>query len=52
MLAEGGYTAIARNDEKIYQRDFTVKAGVNTDVEVLLNDKGAEAAAPNIDAQD
>lgn len=52
VLAEGGYTAIARNDEKIYQRDFTVKAGVNTDVEVLLNDKGAEAAAPNIDAQD
>ncbi|WP_244477561.1 MULTISPECIES: hypothetical protein [unclassified Rhizobium] len=52
VLAEGGYTAIARNDEKIYQRDFTVKAGVNTDVEVLLNDKGAQAAAPNIDAQD
>jgi hypothetical protein len=52
VLAEGGYTAIARNDEKIYQRDFTVKAGVNTDVEVLLEEKGAQAASANIDAQD
>ncbi len=52
VLAEGDYTAIARNDEKIYQRDFTVKAGVNTDVEVLLEEKGAQAASANIDAQD
>ncbi|MBP1856596.1 hypothetical protein [Rhizobium herbae] len=52
VLAEGGYTAIARNKEKIYQRDFTVKAGVNTDVEVLLNDKGAPAASGAADAQD
>ncbi|ASY62723.1 hypothetical protein SJ05684_c12680 [Sinorhizobium sojae CCBAU 05684] len=37
VLAEGGYTAVARNKDKIYQRDFTVKAGVNTDVEVLLH---------------
>jgi hypothetical protein len=53
VLAEGGYTAIARNNEKIYQRDFTVKAGVNTDVEVLLNDKGSQPAANGAaDAQD
>ncbi|MDQ0320077.1 hypothetical protein QO002_002215 [Pararhizobium capsulatum DSM 1112] len=52
VLAEGGYTAIARNDEKIYQRDFTVQAGINTDVEVLLNEKSAQPAAANIDAQD
>jgi hypothetical protein len=53
VLAEGGYTAIARNKEKIFQRDFTVKAGVNTDVEVLLNDKGSQAAANGAaDAQD
>lgn len=43
VLAEGGYSAIARNNEKIYQRDFTVAAGVNTDVEVLLNDKATQA---------
>ncbi|QRM55418.1 hypothetical protein [Sinorhizobium sp. BG8] len=36
VLAEGEYTAVARNKEKIFQRDFTVKAGENTDVEVLL----------------
>ncbi|MFC0808285.1 hypothetical protein ACFHWW_22875 [Ensifer sp. P24N7] len=50
VLAEGSYTAVARNKDKIYQRDFAVKAGVNTDVEVLLNGSGeADEAA---DAQD
>lgn len=45
VLAEGGYTAVARNKDKIYQRDFTVKAGVNTDVEVLHgNDASNETA--------
>lgn len=42
VLAEGSYIAIARNKEKIYQRDFTVKAGVNTDVEVLLNEDASD----------
>lgn len=37
VLAEGQYTAVARNKDKIYQRDFEVVAGVNTDVEVLLD---------------
>ncbi|MCA1441040.1 hypothetical protein I6F07_12620 [Ensifer sp. IC4062] len=50
VLAEGGYTAVARNKDKIYQRDFTVKAGVNTDVEVLLN--GNDAANTTAEAQD
>jgi hypothetical protein len=36
VLAEGNYTAIARNKDRVYQRDFTVTAGVNTDIEVLL----------------
>ncbi|PTM94973.1 hypothetical protein [Mycoplana dimorpha] len=45
VLAEGQYTAIARNKNKIYQRDFTVTAGQNTDVEVLL------AEAPEQQAQ-
>jgi hypothetical protein len=52
VLAEGGYSAVARNNEKIFQRDFTVKAGVNTDVEVLLNDKGVQPASGASDAQD
>lgn len=36
VLAEGTYTAVARNKDKIYQRDFEVKAGRNEDVELLL----------------
>ena len=50
VLAEGSYTAVARNKDRIYQRDFAVKAGVNTDVEVLLsgNDEGDKTP----DAQD
>ncbi len=36
VLAEGKYTAIARNKTKLYQRDFVVQAGVNAEVEVLL----------------
>ncbi|MCY0095094.1 hypothetical protein [Hoeflea ulvae] len=37
VLAEGEYTAIARNKTKVFQREFTVVAGQNSDVEVLLN---------------
>jgi hypothetical protein len=36
VLAEGQYTAVARNKDKIYQRDFEVVAGHDGDVEVLL----------------
>lgn len=39
VLAEGQYTAVARNKDKIYQRDFTVVAGTNTDVEVLMKEQ-------------
>ncbi|MDO9417091.1 hypothetical protein [Pararhizobium sp.] len=38
VLAEGDYSAVARNKDKIYQRDFKVAAGVNTDIEVILKD--------------
>ena len=38
VLAEGEYSAVARNKDKIYQRDFKVAAGKNTDVEVLMKD--------------
>lgn len=44
VLAEGQYTAVARNKNKIYQRDFTVTAGQNTDVEVLLADTPGQQA--------
>ncbi|MDI7864054.1 hypothetical protein MRS76_19075 [Rhizobiaceae bacterium n13] len=37
VLAEGEYTAIARNKDKIYQRDFSVSAGHNSDIEVLMS---------------
>ncbi|MEM5492309.1 hypothetical protein [Hoeflea sp. AS16] len=37
VLAEGDYTAIARNKANVHQREFTVVAGRNADVEVLLN---------------
>lgn len=35
VLSEGTYTAIARNSEKIYSRDFSVISGVDQDVELL-----------------
>jgi len=36
VLSEGSYTAIARNSEKIYSRDFNVESGLNSDVEIIL----------------
>ena len=38
VLAEGQYTAVARNKDKIYQKDFAVTAGHNTDIEVVTKD--------------
>ncbi len=38
VLAEGEYTAVAKNRDRIYQRDFIVVPGRNQDVEVLLTD--------------
>jgi hypothetical protein len=38
VLAEGSYTAIAKNRERIYQRDFTIVPGRNQDVEVIANE--------------
>ena len=35
ILAEGEYRAIARNEGKVYEREFTVVTGVDGDVEVL-----------------
>jgi hypothetical protein len=41
VLAEGEYTIIAKNKDRIYQRDFTVVGGRNQDVEVLATDANA-----------
>ncbi len=45
VLAEGEYTAIARNKSNIYQRDFSVKAGINSDIEVMMVEQPARTAA-------
>ena len=45
VLAEGDYTIVAKNRDRIYQRDFTVVGGRNQDVEVLANE--ASATDPN-----
>lgn len=36
VLAEGNYTAIAKNNEKVYQRDFKTISGVEQDIELLI----------------
>lgn len=46
VLSEGEYTIVAKNRDRIYQRDFTVVAGMNQEVEVLATE--AEA----VDAED
>lgn len=35
VLAEGEYTAIARNEGKVYRREFKVEPGVDREIEVL-----------------
>ena len=35
MLAEGEYRAIARNEGKVYKREFKVVTGVDGEIEVL-----------------
>lgn len=41
VLAEGDYTVIAKNRDRIYQKDFKVEAGKNREVEVLASDASA-----------
>jgi hypothetical protein len=35
ILAEGEYRAIARNEGKVFEREFKVVTGVDGDIEVL-----------------
>ena len=39
--AEGDYTIIAKNRDRIYQKDFTVVAGQNQEIEVLATEAAA-----------
>lgn len=42
VLAEDDYVIVAKNRDRIYQRDFTVVAGRNRDVEVIATENGSE----------
>ena len=44
VLAEGDYTIVAKNRDHIYQRDFTVEAGHNEEVEVIADENAPTAA--------
>jgi hypothetical protein len=44
VLAEGDYTVVAKNRDHVYQRELTVEAGHNEDVEVLTSDTGQPGA--------
>ena len=41
VLSEGSYTIIAKNRDRIYQRDFTVVSGRNQDVELVTSESAA-----------
>ena len=41
VLSEGDYTVVAKNRDRIYQRDFSVEAGKNEEVEVLASEDTA-----------
>jgi hypothetical protein len=38
ILASGTYTAVAKHQDQIYSRDFTVETGLERDIEVRLSD--------------
>ncbi len=41
VLAEGDYTVVAKNRDRIYQKDFSVEAGKNEEVEVIASEDTA-----------
>jgi hypothetical protein len=49
VLAEGNYTIVAKNRDRIYQRDFAVVAGRNQDVEVLATEEPASDGLSALD---
>jgi hypothetical protein len=49
VLAEGDYTIIAKNRDRIYHRDYTVVGGRNQEVEVLATEENAADALEGAD---
>jgi hypothetical protein len=45
VLAEGDYTVIANNRDRIYQRSFTVKSGQDDDIELITSRDLADIGA-------
>ncbi len=45
VLAEGDYTVIANNRDRIYQRSFTVKSGQDDDIELITSRDIADIGA-------
>lgn len=44
VLAEGDYTVIAKNRDRLYQKDFKVESGRNQDVEVIASEDAVNQA--------
>ena len=44
VLAEGEYTIIAKNRDRLYQKDFKVESGRNQDVEVIASEDAVNQA--------
>lgn len=49
VLAEGDYTIVAKNRDRIYQKDFKVVGGQNQEVEVLANEANSVDAIEGAD---
>ena len=49
VLAEGEYTVIAKNRDKLYQRELKVEAGRNQEVELIANEAAAAAQVDEAD---
>ena len=46
VLAEGDYVIVAKNRERIYQREFKVEAGHNAEVELLVSEAPPAGGSP------
>ena len=49
VLAEGDYTIVAKNRDRIYQREFTVVGGRNQEVEVVATEAAAARATEDVE---
>lgn len=48
VLAAGSYTAVAKHQDELYSRDFTVESGIEREVEVRLSDLVQPETGPAI----